>query len=129
MIRQLVRSRSGAAAAEFAIVVPVLIMVLFAILQFGMLFFANAGVQNAVGEGARMATLWPRRTQAQITSEITASRFGVNPNQLSAPVFNYGRAGGQDFVEITLSYEAEMEFLFFEVPTVTLTHTRRAYLP
>ena len=106
-----------------------LLMILVAFVQVGVLFFANAGLQNAVGEAARAATLWPRRTEAQIEQELMDSRFGLNADLMDEPVFTYGREGGQDFVEITVTYTPNLNFIFFEVPGVTLTQTRRAYLP
>jgi hypothetical protein len=129
VIKTLRRDCRGASAAEFAIVVPVLALLTFTCLQFGILFFANAGLQNAVGEGARMATLWPRRTQAQIASEIDASRFGLIPGNLSQPQLTYGQNAGQDFVDITLTYTIDLDFIFFSFDDVELEETRRAYLP
>jgi Flp pilus assembly protein TadG len=129
LLRALARDRSGSTAVEFAMTIPILIVGLFACLQFGILFFANSGLQNAVGEGARMATLWPRRTQQQIASEISASAFGLQSEKLAAPQFSYGVSGGQDYVDITLSYTTELNFLLFSVDGVTLRETRRAYRP
>lgn len=121
--------RRGAAAAEFAIGVPIFMLMIFACFQFGSLFLANAGLQNAVGEGARMATLWPRRSAADITAEINASRFGLVPANLSAPQLTYGSSAGQDFVDVTMTYTVRLDFIFFSVDGVTLRQTRRAYLP
>lgn len=129
ILRALHADRRGATAAEFALTVPMLLMILVAFVQVGVLFFANAGLQNAVGEAARAATLWPRRTEAQIEQELMDSRFGLNADLMDEPVFTYGREGGQDFVEITVTYTPNLNFIFFEVPGVTLTQTRRAYLP
>ena len=56
-LRQLVgsfrRARSGAAALEFALVVPVLLTLLFAIIQFGSVVFVQNNMVNAAREGAR----------------------------------------------------------------------------
>jgi Flp pilus assembly pilin Flp len=121
--------RRGTAAAEFALVVPVLVLLLFGCFQFGVLFLANAGLQNAVGEGARMATLWPRRTPSQITAEINASRFGLNPDGLGTPELTYGSTGGQDFVDVRMTYTTELDLVFFKIDGIELEETRRAYMP
>lgn len=126
---RLLRDRRGATAAEFALAVPVLLLMLFTVLQFGVLYVANAGLQNAVGEGARVATLWPRRSTAEITSEINAARFGLNPGGLSQPQLTYGQANGQDFVELSMTYTTDLDFIFFKVEDVQLQETRRAYMP
>ena len=57
MLKILRRDEEGAAAIEFAIAVPILVTMLYGIFQVGLLFQANAGMQHALGEGARYATL------------------------------------------------------------------------
>jgi Flp pilus assembly protein TadG len=125
----LLRDRRGAAAAEFALVIPGLVLVIFTCIQLGVLFLANAGLQNAVGEGARVATLWPRRSAAQITAEIDASKFGLKDTGLSEPQLVYGNASGQDFVDVTMTYTTSLNLVFFEIDGIELEQTRRAYMP
>jgi Flp pilus assembly protein TadG len=123
------RDRRGATAAEFALTVPLMILILMAFIQVGMYLHASAGVQKALGEGARVATLWPRRSQAEIAEAIRASGFGLNPERFGDPQYTFGTAGGQAFVDIRVTYTPWLNFLFFEVPGITLAHERRAYLP
>ena len=47
------RSRSGAAAVEFAIVLPIFLMILFGIIQFGSVLFLHNNMVNAARETAR----------------------------------------------------------------------------
>jgi Flp pilus assembly protein TadG len=47
----------GAAAVEFAIVLVVLLLIIFAIIDFGRLFFAVQGAKSASREGARTAVI------------------------------------------------------------------------
>ncbi len=129
LLARLRRDRRGATAMEFAITVPIFLSLMFGMVQTGMLFFANAGLQNALGDSARVATLWPNKTEADMRAEITASRFGIDPAKMAEPVFTYGTAGGQNFVEIRLTYNSEIDFIFFTLPGLTLEHSRRAYLP
>ena len=51
------RNERGAAAIEMAIALPVLLVMIYGIFQVGLVFQANAGMQHALGEGARYATL------------------------------------------------------------------------
>ena len=51
------RCQRGAAVIEFALTVPILVLIIYGIFQVGLLFQANAGMQHALGEGARYATL------------------------------------------------------------------------
>ena len=69
----------GAATVEFAIAVPVLVVMLYGIFQVGLIFQANAGMQHALGEGARLATLCTPSgstctspTDAAIVAKMTA---------------------------------------------------------
>lgn len=47
------RRQQGAAAVEFALVLPVLLMILFAIIDYGWYFVARMALQHAVYQGAR----------------------------------------------------------------------------
>lgn len=47
------RARSGAAAVEFAIVLPLFLMLLFGIIQFGSVLFIHNNMVNAARETAR----------------------------------------------------------------------------
>jgi len=47
------RGRSGAAAVEFAIVLPIFLMILFGIIQFGSVLFLHNNMVNAAREAAR----------------------------------------------------------------------------
>ena len=122
------RDRKGGAAAEFAIISPVLIGALVGLAQLGILFFANAGLSNAVAEGARYATIYPRPSNTQIQARISAQRFGLNPTYLTTPTITPGTSSGANYLEISMSYNVPLDFIFFDGPTVTLTKTRRAYV-
>lgn len=53
------RSERGASAVEFAIVLPVLFLVMAGIVDFGRFFFAQIQVTNAAREAARTAVVSP----------------------------------------------------------------------
>ena len=56
------RDERGAAAVEMAIVLPLLILILFGIVEFSIYFNRLQGLQAAAREGARVAAL-PQSTQ------------------------------------------------------------------
>jgi Flp pilus assembly protein TadG len=118
----------GAAAIEFALILPALVMLVVGIAQLGILFMANAGLRNAVAEGARYATIYPRPTDTQIRQRITASRFGLNQANVVSPTITYGVSAGTNYADISMSYSVRMNFVFFTLPPVTLTETRRAFI-
>ena len=51
----------GAVAAEFALLLPVLLTIVFGIIEFGMIMYGREIVTNATREGARA---WDRRARA-----------------------------------------------------------------
>lgn len=129
MIARLFRDRSGAVAAEFSLVLPVFLLLIFSFIGIGQLFWANAGLNHAVGEGARVATLFPRRTNAQITAAIQNNAFGIKAADMTAPVYTTGTSNGQDWIEVTVTYNPRFFLFFKDVTPVTLRETRRAYRP
>lgn len=129
LIRRLRLGRSGSAAAEFALTIPVAVMLILGIVQLGAAFWANAGLQNGIGEAARVATLWPARSDAEIRAKLNSTMFGVDPAKLTAPAFVRGTAGGQNYVDISVSYQTSVDMILFEIPLFTIRQSRRAYVP
>ena len=43
----------GASAVEFALLLPVLMLILFGIIEFGMVMYSREVLTNAISEGAR----------------------------------------------------------------------------
>lgn len=50
-------SADGAVAVEFAILLPLLVLILFGIMQFGLFFFRWHGMQNMANVGARAGSI------------------------------------------------------------------------
>lgn len=125
---RLARDGRGAAAVEFGILAPVLILMIVGIAQFGILFMANAGLRHAVGEAARHATIYPRPSDEQILAVLQDRRFGLDAARLGTPRITHGVSDGANYAEIELSYSVPLDFIFFTGPEVTLTETRRAFV-
>jgi Flp pilus assembly protein TadG len=129
-MRQQRRFRSdtrGVAAMEFALVAPLFLLLLIGILQFGLGFYASAGLRNGVEAAARYAQIYPRPTDSQIRSTLTSSTYGLNPSLLTTPTLTHGTANGVDYVDISASYNYPLTLVFMPVTSVTLSHSRRAY--
>jgi Flp pilus assembly protein TadG len=116
----------GAAAIELALSFPILILMIYGIFTLGQLFEASAGMQHALGEAARYATLYPTPTDTQIAAKVTAKKFGTSRGTLSTPAITTDAAGG--YKTISLTYSQPTDFLFFDGPTVTLTRSKRVYV-
>lgn len=120
----LVRNERGATVVEFAIVLPILVLFVWGIFQVGVLFQANSGMQHALGEGARYATIFPTPTDAQIKARMSAEVFGTKNGTFS--VADPVNATGHKTLRVT--YSMPMNFLFFTGPTVNLTREKRVYV-
>ncbi len=64
-------THAGQSIAELAIVLPVLLLLLLAIVQFGLVFFTQVGLTNAAREAARNASAIPVATASQAVTAST----------------------------------------------------------
>jgi Flp pilus assembly protein TadG len=62
----------GASAVEFALVLPVLLMIIFGIIEFGFIFYDKAIITNASREGARRGIVYISNT-AGVSSDVITS--------------------------------------------------------
>lgn len=123
---QLLGDRKGSAAIEFVVAIPILVLMMWGIFQVGILYQANAGMQHALGEGARLATVWPTRTDAEIQSKITSAKFGLANGTWGTPQITTDTTAKTKTISVT--YSQPTDFLFFQGPTVTLSATKVVYL-
>ncbi len=127
------RDDRGTAVIETAIALPVLIVFIWGIFQIGVAFQASAGMQHALGEGARLATICKDptangvcgvATNAQIKSKIAERAFGtgIGTFTVADPV------DAADYKDLSVSFTMPMDFLLFAGPAVNLTRTKRVYV-
>ena len=69
------KRNNGQAVVEFALVLPVLVLLLMGMMQFGLLFHEYLLVTHAAREGARVATLGG--TDAEIVSAVNVAAASV----------------------------------------------------
>ena len=80
-----VRSQTGAELVEFAMVLPIMLLVFGGIVDFGLLLQRQQVITNAAREGARLAVL-PGYTAADVQARVTQFvREGIN-NDSATPV-------------------------------------------
>ena len=128
------RDQRGAAIIEFALSVPVLVTMIYGIFECSQLYEANAGMQHALGEGARYATLCVptstgcnSETNTNIKAQMTAKLFGPVDGTFNVqdPVDD----ASLKFKTLTVTYTRTMNFLFFTGPAITLTRSKVVYTP
>jgi Flp pilus assembly protein TadG len=73
--RRRVRSESGAELIEVALTLPLLLLVLLGIIEFGFLFQEYEVVTNAAREGARIAALKPTAGYTTTEAETRATDY------------------------------------------------------
>ncbi len=72
------RSEAGAAAVEFAIVVPLLLLLLFAIFDYGRFFLVQMALTSGAQEGVRASVL------GQSDSTVSTTVLNAVPNEIIA---------------------------------------------
>jgi hypothetical protein len=97
------REKSGIAAVEFALVLPLFVTLVFAIIDFGWYFFVQHTLQYATREGVRLALVGgtigeENRLDSIIKTIEDDAKLAVDPEKLSISIFPvtgaYGDPGG-----------------------------------
>ena len=126
------RNQNGTAATEFALAIPLVMLLFYGMAQFGIILLANAGIRHALDRGARAATVYigaTPMTDQQIKDVVTGNLYGVKNATMSPPNVSRGSSGGVNFVDITIAYSAPVDLIVYQYGPITLSETRRAYLP
>jgi len=122
--RNQIRNEQGQTMTEFALVLPVLALILFAVIQFGIVFNNYITLTDATRAGARKAAVSrqdPNRNSAVISavrnsaSDLTSTKLSVSP-----PSSTWDP--GAD-VTVTASYPYSISLLGFVVKSGQLSST------
>jgi Flp pilus assembly protein TadG len=109
----------GAVAAEFALLLPVLLMILFGTIEFGMIMYSRELITNASREGARAGIIQviPKPTAGAITTIATTYLTGVGINPADVTIAVVG-AGGANPATLTVTATYRYPWLIPYIPTV-----------
>lgn len=122
------RDKSGVSATEFALMLPLLILIIVGIAQMGILYFAHSGLRNLVAEGARFASISPRPTDTAIKARLSQGGFGLVPAQLGQPTVTYGNTNGNEWADIQMNYTVQLNFIFWSPSPMQIQERRRVFL-
>lgn len=106
------RRTRGQSMVEFALVVPVFLLILCGIMDFGFILYSRMNVINAAREGARAATLMAGESvgaiagRAEAVADASSGGIGVTTNVSCEDSCKAGKA-----------------------VTVTVSHTHRVFFP
>ena len=132
----LARNERGVAAIETAFALPVLIILLWMFLQLAQIYRAMAGIQQALGEGARYATLClnpaatgcTAPTPATIKTKITSSVYGIGPGTFVIDDPVSGVAGTSRYYDLKVNYTQPTNLLLFPGPTMNVSRSKRVWI-
>ena len=108
------QSQRGTAAVEFALLAPLFIALLFAIVEFGLIVYTKSMLAQATREAARFGVVFstPRRTQDEIKAVVQnyLNQCSLN-NGADITVTGAGGASGSN-LEVLVTYT----YKFFVLP-------------
>jgi Flp pilus assembly protein TadG len=119
------RDQNGASALEFGLTAPVFFLFILGVIEVGLLFWTQIGLQHGAEMAARCAsinsTLCPNGNPAAITSYATQQAMGLT---LPASTFTYSTPACGNQVNASYSFQ----FLGI-IPVGPLTLTAQACFP
>ena len=131
MAQQTQRSDDGATLVEFALLVPVLVMLLFGLVEFGVAYDRQQALTGSAREGARAASIG--RNQTQIEARVNEALGGTNFDHAVTVVVSIDPAPGLSTVgpcdetnsgatvTVDVSVDEEVSIPFVTDRTITLT--------
>lgn len=128
LLRKISRNDDGAAVIEMAFALPVLIILLWMIVQLGLVFRAMSGIQHSLGEGARTATLWPVPTTDTITDKMEAAVYGIGPGDFDIVTPVAGTADGSNYLDLEVTYTQDTDLLIIPGPTISVSRSKRVWV-
>ena len=127
----------GVAAVEMALALRVLIVMLYMFIQLGEVYRAMAGIQQALGQGARYATLCLNPstsgctipTGQQVHDKVLAAVYGVGPGSFNAntPTVQTDGSTGR-YYDLTVTYTQATSLLLFPGPTISVSRSKRVWV-
>ena len=141
---RLAKDQDGAAAVEMAFAIPVLIVMIWAFVQLAQVYRAVAGMQQALGEGARYATLCLNQSATgciappagtgtspatgTIKAKIYSSVYGIGPGTFTVADPVAGSSGTANYFDLSVTYSQPTDLLLFTGPTMSLTRSKRVWI-
>jgi Flp pilus assembly protein TadG len=123
----LIRSEKGQAMTEFAVALPIVALVLFAILQFGIAFNNFLTLTDAVRRGARVAAV-SRQTgngSGATVAAVKSAASDLNQSNLAVSVSSGWAPGDDVVVSATYPYSISLFGLVVKSGSLKSTTTER----
>jgi Flp pilus assembly protein TadG len=117
------KKEQGQTLTEFALVLPILALLLFGVIQFGIVFHQYVTLTDAVRAGARQGAVG-RHVSAPATAvedRVRESAADLDQSQLSVTVTSTWQQG--EDITVSASYPYDISLLGFVVKSGNLTST------
>jgi Flp pilus assembly protein TadG len=118
-------SERGAAMIEFALLLPMLIMLVFGIITFGRAYFAKVELASAVREGARAAALGKSNGDAVAATVTAGSGLGITSGNVQVVASCPPGADTAAKVRATYNFTYNIPLVSSGTKTLTATGTMR----
>ncbi len=136
LLRSLRRDDSGAAVIEMAFALPAFIVMLWMILQLGLVYRAMSGIQHSLGEGARHATIFPTPDHDAIRATMAEAVYGVGPGDFDFEIVTEpddpDTVGVDEsdtgFVDLRVTYSQQTDLLLLPGPTIDVERSKRVWM-
>ena len=128
LVSKLRRDDRGAAVIETAFALPALVLMMWMIVQAGLVFRAMSGIQHGLGQGARTATLFPKPADSVIETAISDAVYGIGPGTFDIDPPVTGTADGATYLDLRVTYTQETDMLLFPGPTITVARSKRVWI-
>jgi Flp pilus assembly protein TadG len=136
VFRRLVRNNDGVAAIEVAFALPILILMIWMMIQLAEVYRALSGIQQALGQGARYATLCLNPSSAgcetptgqQVHDKMLSSVFGIGPGTFTPNTPAKQTSGTGSYYDLQVRYSQPTSLLFVPGPTVNVTRSKRVWV-
>ena len=127
ILKKIRRNERGAAVIEMAFALPALIVLMWMIIQLGLVFRAMSGIQHGLGEGSRMATLFPKPTNTAVQAKITDAVYGIGPGSFAIAAPTSGNLDGANYLDLKVTYTQPTDMLLFAGPTISVSRSKRVW--
>jgi len=104
------RSQKGQAVTEFALALPILVLLLFAVIQFGITFNNYVTLTDATRAGARKAAVSRQQSSpsAVVTTAVRNSAANLTQSSLNVSVTSTWQPGADVTVTATYPYQIKL---------------------
>lgn len=119
--RRLIRDTAGATALEFAIVSPVLILMLIGIFNLGYAMYCGAAVRNAIQRASRVLIMTPTTPASSISASAQALLADVPVNDLAVSVTTETVSSSMQVERVSWTYDYVLSVPFANTSTLNFS--------